>query len=465
MVEDMQEYRSTRPRRADVKKTRVHRRRGNGIVEPAPKMRIHRERRKQAAKRWVSIVGIAIAILLVGGVAYGYLWYRSIGSNMSKVALTDTALKAALDEPTKKASEPFTLLLTGNDRRPGETVSRADTIILAKVDPKAKKVWLISIPRDTRVEIPGHGVDKINAASFYGGNALLVETIKDLTGLPVNYYVDVNFRGFVNAVDTLGGVWVDVDVPIDDWKADMSPDNSAQTIDPGYQLLDGYHALTFVRSRAFPDADFTRMRHQQMFFKALAAQMTKAGNFFKIPTVINGISKHISTTMPVADMIRVAQTLQGIEPDNIQTATLTGEWKSPYVYPDEERLAFLVDAFKNSRPFEETSATVDAVIAPSSVSITVRNGAGISGVAASASDVLTKAGFDVSEVGNANQFVYDKTIVVYKDNGKAMAEAVAAALPAADLVPSRGMYEFSTDILVVVGKDWKSVATSSTTQP
>lgn len=427
-------------------------------------MRIHRERRKQTIKRWVAIVGIAVAILLVGGAAYGYLWYRSIGSNMSKAALSDTELQKALDEPTRTASEPFTLLLTGNDRRPGETVSRADTIILAKVDPKAKKVWLVSIPRDTRVEIPGHGVDKINASSFYGGNALLVETVKELTGLPVNYYADVNFRGFVNAVDTLGGVWVDVDVPIDDWKADMSPDNSAQTIEPGYQLLDGYHALTFVRSRDFPDADFTRMRHQQMFFKALAAQMTQAGNFFKIPTVINGVSKHVSTTMPVADMIRVAQTLQGIEPDNIQTATLTGEWKSPYVYPDEERLAFLVDALENGRPFDET-ATPEAAITPSSISITVRNGAGISGVAARASDVLRRAGFDVSEVGNANQFVYEKTIVVYKDGGKAMAEAVAAALPAADLVPSRGMYDFSTDILVVVGKDWKSVATSSTAQP
>ncbi|MGB4594025.1 MAG: LCP family protein [Coriobacteriia bacterium] len=447
-----------------MKKAKSRRRRGNGIIEAAPRMRIHRERRKQTIKRWVAIVGIAVAILLVGGAAYGYLWYRSIGSNMSKAALSDTELQKALDEPTRTASEPFTLLLTGNDRRPGETVSRADTIILAKVDPKAKKVWLVSIPRDTRVEIPGHGVDKINASSFYGGNALLVETVKELTGLPVNYYADVNFRGFVNAVDTLGGVWVDVDVPIDDWKADMSPDNSAQTIEPGYQLLDGYHALTFVRSRDFPDADFTRMRHQQMFFKALAAQMTQAGNFFKIPTVINGVSKHVSTTMPVADMIRVAQTLQGIEPDNIQTATLTGEWKSPYVYPDEERLAFLVDALENGRPFDET-ATAEAAITPSSISITVRNGAGISGVAARASDVLRRAGFDVSEVGNANQFVYEKTIVVYKDGGKAMAEAVAAALPAADLVPSRGMYDFSTDILVVVGKDWKSVATSSTAQP
>lgn len=462
----MQEYRRSdrHKRKRAILPAANRRRRAAGIVEPAPRMRVHREQRKQAVKRWSLITLIAVAVLLVGGVAYGYLWFRSIDSNMSKAALSDTKLQEALDEPSAKASEPFTVLLTGNDRRPGETKARADTIILAKVDPKAKKIWMLSIPRDTRVEIPGYGVDKINASKFIGGNALLVETVKEFTGLPVNYYVDINFRGFVNAVNTLGGLWIDVDVPIDDWKADMSPDNSAQTIEPGPQLLDGYHALTYVRSRNFPDADFTRMRHQQTFFKALAAQMTKPGNFFKIPTVVNGISKYVSSTLPAADMIRVAQSLQGIESQNIQTATITGEWKSPYVWPDEERLAFLVDAFTQGRSFDETS-TAEQGITPADVSVTVRNGAGVSGVAGSAADALGRAGFDVGDVGNANQFVYDKTIVVYKENGKAMAEAVAEALPVADLVPDRGMYTFSTDILVVVGKDWASAMTSSTPTP
>ncbi|MCE5203454.1 MAG: LCP family protein [Actinomycetia bacterium] len=427
-------------------------------------MRIQRERRKQTAKRWATGVGIALAVVLLGGAAYGFFWYRSVDRNMSKAALADTKLQAALDSPQETPSEPFYLLLTGNDKRPGEKAARADTIILAKVDPKQKKVWLLSIPRDTRVEIPGHGVDKINASKFYGGNALLVDTVKQFTGLPVNYYMDINFRGFVSAVDTIGGVWVDVDVPIDDWKADMSPDNSAAKIEPGYQLLDGYHALTYVRSRDFPDADFTRMRHQQEFFKALAAQMSKPGNFLKIPTVVTGISKHISSTMPVGDMVRLAQALQGIKGDDIQTATITGEWKSPYVWPDEERKAFLIDAMRNSRSFEETAPATQAIV-PATVSVTVRNGAGISGVAASAADVLKRAGFDVSEVGNANQFVYEKTLVVYNENDKAMAQTVAAALPTAELVPSRGMYAFNTDILVVVGKDWASVTASGTVTP
>ncbi len=166
------------------------------------------------------------------------------------------------------------------------------------------------------MNIPGHGYDKINAAKFYGGhnggNALLVKTVTEFTGIPVNYYMDVSFVGFKKAVDALGGIWIDVDVKIDDWKAASgSPGHRAQLIEPGYQKLDGEHALTYVRSRAFPDADFTRMKHQQAFFRALAKQMAAPGNFFKIPTVVNSISKYITTTMPVGDIIATAQALQG----------------------------------------------------------------------------------------------------------------------------------------------------------
>ncbi len=203
------------------------------------------------------------------------------------------------------------------------------------------------------------------------------------------------------------------------------------------------------------------MRHQQEFFKALAKQVAEPGNIFKLPTVINEISHYMTSTMSVSEMIRVARAIQGIKPDDVETATITGTWRSPYVWPDEERKAFLIEAMKVGRSFDETSP-VEAVV-PSTVTVTVRNGAGISGVAAAAADILKRAGFNVTEVGNANQFVYDRTLVVYRDaETKAKASAVAAALPRADLVPSRGMYAFSTDVLVVVGKDWGSVPTTRT---
>lgn len=426
-------------------------------------MRIHETRRRRAIRAWAIGIATALGVLVLAGAVYGFFWYRSVDSNMRKATLDDAKLNAALDARSDEPKEPFTILLTGNDARKGEEVARADTIILAKVDPKAKKIWMLSIPRDTRVEIPGHGVRKINAARELGGaddgDALLIETVKEFTGIPINYYMDVSFLGFVKAVDTLGGLWIDVDVEIDDWKAaSHSKNHRASHIDPGYQLLDGEHALTFVRSRDFPDADFTRMKHQQEFFKALVKQMTRPGNVLKVPSVVSGISKNVVSTLPMGDVVSIARSLQGMDPDALQTATITGEWRSPYVWPDEERKAMLIDAFISGGSFDG-SAKPDTGIDPAGVTVTVRNGAGLEGVASSAAAVLTGAGFNVTNVGNANQFVYDRTLVVY-DEERALADTVLKALPKGEVVASRGMYEFSTDVLVVVGKDWSSVSTT-----
>ncbi|MHB9004628.1 MAG: LCP family protein, partial [Coriobacteriia bacterium] len=106
-------------------------------------------------------------------------------------------------------------------------------------------------------------------------------------------------------------MWVDVDVEIDDVKAaSHSPGLRAKNIPAGRQLLDGEHALTFVRSRDFPDADFTRIKHQQEFFKALADQLVKAGNVIKVPTIIRGMAEYMSTDMSVGDMIDVTEALR-----------------------------------------------------------------------------------------------------------------------------------------------------------
>lgn len=136
------------------------------IVEPAPRMRVHEVQRKHALKRRLAIGAGALAVLVLAAVVYGLLWFRSLDRRVSKAALADTKLQQALDQPKKEHLEPFTVLITGSDARPRDTASRADTIIVARVDPKAKKVWLLSIPRDLRAEIPGHGVGKINAAKF-----------------------------------------------------------------------------------------------------------------------------------------------------------------------------------------------------------------------------------------------------------------------------------------------------------
>ncbi len=404
------------------------------------------------------LIGTALAVVAVA--ALGAVWVYSTLHSAQRTMNANSEMQGELREALteRQPKEPFTVLLLGNDKRPGEDSARADTIVLAKIDPDADKVWMLSIPRDTRVQVPGYGTEKINAATFHGGPALMVDTVEQFLGIPVNHYMDIDFDGFIHVVDAVGGVWIDVDADINDPKASSHGSETATRIDKGYQRLDGEHALTFVRSRDFPDADFTRMKHQQQFFKALADQTASLGNVLKIPGIIRDVAQYMSTDMSVSEVIDVAMALGDMGGDNVYTATVAGEWRSPYVWTDEDLKAFLVSAVVEGRSFDET-ATADGRIDPASITVTVRNGAGIGGSAGTTAQMLRDLGYAVGEVGNANQFVYEETLVVFND-GQAVAAQVAGDLPKARVVESRGMYAFNSDILVVVGKDYTTWGTA-----
>ncbi len=443
--------------------------RRTGPLESAPeRLRAERELRRRRSRRLLAIgAGVAGALLLFAAVGV-YAYAKHIESTMQRTVYKEKKLDLKL----KKAppAEPFTLLLLGYDRRPPETIYRSDTIILARIDPKTKQVWMLSIPRDTKVDIPGKGSHKINDAFALGGEKLAIETVERFTGVRINHYMGVNFKGFERAVDAMGGVWIDVPTEIDDIKADRSPGHRAAHIDAGYQLLDGEHALTFVRTRAFLDADFSRMKNQQLFFRAVADQIANRTSPAKLPGIVSKVAPFISTDMSLMEMLRTATALRDAGSKRVYTATIGGEWRSPYIYTDEELKAELLAKFKAGEPFEtpegsgEASATAEASggagaqepapLKPADVTVTVRNGAGIAGCAKQAASVLKARAFRVEDVGNAGQFVYDKTLVVYKTN-RAAAELVASVLPrGVRLVESRGMYAYESEILVVVGKDW-----------
>jgi LCP family protein required for cell wall assembly len=363
-----------------------------------------------------------------------------------------------------KPGEPFNILLLGADGRKGETSYRSDTIVVAHVDPQQKKVWMLSIPRDTRVLIPGHGYQKINAAHALGGPPLTIKVVKEFTGLPIEHYMEVNFLGFENAVNELGGVWLTVDKAINDpAAASQSVHQRAAKIPAGYQKLDGEHALTFVRTRhGFADQDIGRMGNQQVFFKAVARKLERTSDPRVVIRVVNSIAPYVETDMSLMDMLKTALNMKDAGTDRVYTATIAGVWKSPYIYTDEAKKTELLNALNEGRPFvapataksNTKTTTKSPALKPSSINITVKNGAGVSGYGAQAAAILKTHGFKIASVGNANQSVYPQTIVVYKKN-VAAADLVAAALaPGTKTVQSKGMYSYPTEILVVTGKDW-----------
>ena len=170
--------------------------------------------------------------------------------------------------------QPQTLLILGSDRRPkangeGASGARSDTIMLVRLNPDKEATAIMSLPRDLKVRIPGHGVEKINAAYEYGGPALTLQTVKQLTGLPINHVVNVTFKGFWRAVNAIGCVYTDVD-------RDYFNDTAEFTfidIDPGYQRLCARQALQYVRFRHF-DTDLVRSARQQDFLRQMKQQVT-----------------------------------------------------------------------------------------------------------------------------------------------------------------------------------------------
>ncbi|MHB9004627.1 MAG: LCP family protein, partial [Coriobacteriia bacterium] len=186
-------------RRLDIPESDT--RRSPDMVERSPRMRVHRERRKRLAKRIAIGTALSVMVLVLATAAWAYYQLHAAGRTMNQQPGINASLKQVLVK--REAREPFTVLLLGSDQRPWETDARADTIIVARIDTEANKVWLLSIPRDTRAEIPGYGVGKINSATFHGGPSLMVESVTELIDIPINHYMSLDFNGFQHVVDSV----------------------------------------------------------------------------------------------------------------------------------------------------------------------------------------------------------------------------------------------------------------------
>lgn len=428
-----------------------------GTLEQAPSgLKAELDKRKKRKGIITKSIIFSLLGLVLFAVVGGFAYLKHTESRLSTEM--DGKGKLNLDLAKAEPMKPYNLLILGYDKQPEEVVWRTDVMLMCRVDPEQKKVWMISLPRDYRVNIEGHGNKKLNAAYQIGEEELAIKTVQELTGQPVHHYIGVNFDGFQAIVDAMGGVEIDVQEKFDDPKADRSPDLSASKIDKGLQKLDGYHAMTFVRSRNFPDADFARMRHQQQFFKAVADQAANKMSNAQIMAAANKVIPYMNTDMKVSELLATIRDLKDAGSANIYTTTLPGKWVSPFIIPDEAGKADILDKFVKGVPFElspEEQEMVEAEkISPAKVIVDVRNGTSSSGLAKQAAAVLKARGFSVGEVGNTDQAVFDESFIIYKTQ-KAQATLVSKYLqPGIKIVESKGMYTYEGEVLVIAGNDW-----------
>ncbi len=215
--------------------------------------------------------------------------------------------KETISDKTE-VTKPFTILLLGIDSE-GQGIKEAssfngDTIMLVSFDPVTLNATIFSIPRDTYVKMAcGGRLNKINAASW-GGTSCMIKTVEDLTGINIDYYAKINFKGVVDLVNVLGGVTVDVPVSFCEQNSNREFGDALICLEPGVQKLDGEQALAFARHRhSLPLGDFQRAQHQQMIVEAMIQSMKSVRSVNDFYSILNAISNNIDTNMSTNEML------------------------------------------------------------------------------------------------------------------------------------------------------------------
>lgn len=287
-----------------------------------------RARRKPLA--WL-LAGLFV-LVLAGGLAFYSPFHESQAG----------AISPGEDAPELPPlpGKRITFLVMGVDEREDD-VGRADSMMVVTYDPATQQLSALSIARDTWVEIPGHGYDKVNHSYAFGREKLAVATVQRLLGIPIDYAVLLSFQGFQKVIDAVGGVQIEAEKRMyyhDPTDTSMGPDGLLIDIQPGLQLMDGETALKYARFRSDEEGDFGRMRRQQQVFKELMRTAATPAIVGKLPQLIPAMGETVQTDLPVVQMLRLAASGKDALAKPLKTGTFSGQPQSIggifYLIPD-----------------------------------------------------------------------------------------------------------------------------------
>jgi LCP family protein required for cell wall assembly len=317
---------------------------------------------RRGLRRRVLIGSLVVLLVLVGGSAAGAsLYARSIDKSVVRIEAFDQVPAQQRPQKAPAAGAAMNILILGSDTRDPDSVggSRSDTIIVLHLPKKRTTAQLISIPRDTWVHVPkspdnkhGDVTAKINAAFAWGGPALTVQTVEAYTGVRIDHVVMVDFAGFKEIVDALGGVTIDVEKSFTSRQSLQA--NHIRRFEEGTQQMDGAAALDYARDRySFPDGDFARIRHQQQVIRAILNKAS-SGGILTNPARLNAFLHATADTVAVddtLDILGMATDLRHLRGQNLAFYTSpssgTGMVGSQsVVFPDRAKAKALFDAVR-----------------------------------------------------------------------------------------------------------------------
>jgi len=275
-----------------------------------------RQRRRRRWLRIILVVLLVVALVVAVWSLLGYLAFRS-GVKQANERLDSRVYAALAPQDGLVLSNPSTILVLGTDEGPGrEGPFRSDSIMIVRTDPDEHRIALLSVPRDLRVEIPGRGLDKINAAYAYGGPTLAIRTVQALTGIPINHVVVLSHLRFKEVINALGGVTIDVPKPILADKFACPYETQAECdrwpgwrFRTGEQTMNGRRALIYARVRVNKldpaDNDITRGERQQAVVQAMADAVTSFRTFLRMPFIGDELAAPLATDLSANQFIQL----------------------------------------------------------------------------------------------------------------------------------------------------------------
>ncbi|SDF42777.1 transcriptional attenuator, LytR family [Blastococcus aurantiacus] len=448
---------------------------------------------RRAATAARALATVLSLVLLIGS---GWGWYLGQVADAS-VNRTDAI---PTDGNTGGGGSAMNLLLVGNDSRTtlskelqselhtgGDQGFNTDTMILVHVPADGSRASFVSFPRDSYVEIPGYGKDKLNAAYAYGrqnapegaseeeksgqGAQLLVQTISGLTGLKIDHYAEVDLLGFFNLTEVVGGVEVNLCRAVDDRKY------SGAVFPAGPQVISGADAVKFVRQRhGLPRVDLDRIVRQQVFIGGVLRKMLSEDVMLDLGRqrqLAEAASKALTVDRDL-ELLDLAQQMQSVTAGSIEFQTIPivtpdgrdEDGRSIVQLEDQETLhAFFADlSAEPEKPGTPSTPTSEAppTAAPSEVTVEVLNGSGTPGLAGTAAEALTAAGYVVASTGNADSMDHTRTQIRHAAASKVLATTLAKEIPGVKLTADENVPAGTTRL--VIGSDFNGIGQAVTKQ-
>src|ERR1700744_4818916 len=306
-----------------------------------------------------SLAGVIIVAVVAAATSSAILLYiNSIAEGFQPIPGIE---KTKPKLPEVHPGEPQTILIIGSDARAGsgEKFGRSDTTILLRLDAQQNLISVMSIPRDLKTEIPGHGTAKFNAAYSEGGTPLTLRVVEEMTGLKVNHIINVNFLGFVRAVDAIGCVYTDVDRRYYHSNAEVAPGSGEEyseiDIKPGYQKLCGVKALEYVRYR-HTDTDIVRSARQQSFLSQARHQISPAGLLNDDQGLLKTLTEYTSSDIEEGpELITPLDLLYGVRGAERNQVHFPATLGPSYVYSDPTKIHHAVREFLGEAGYDSHS--------------------------------------------------------------------------------------------------------------